>query len=105
MRVSLDFKRYVFAATRRFANVHVVDLQAERAVTHDLDHYDDIYHYDPSINAWLVEATCLGRNRVTAGNVDQFEGQLAGQVSAIATPAGLAAVTGSVSDSAGEARR
>ncbi|MDQ2961882.1 MAG: hypothetical protein M3R31_01805 [Pseudomonadota bacterium] len=94
VQVSLDFKRYVFETTRRLANVHVIDLQGERAVTHDLDRYDDIYHFDPAINERLVEAACQGRNRVDASNIDEFEQQLREQVAAVNTPAGLAAVVG-----------
>lgn len=99
MQVSLDFKRYVFAATRALGNVRVIDLQSERAVTHDLDRYDDIYHFDPSINEWLVAAACKGRNRVDASSLDEFERRLQEQVAAVATPAGLEAVIG-----AGETR-
>jgi hypothetical protein len=90
--VSLDFKRYVFEATRDLGNVLVFDLQSERAVTHDLGRYADLYHFDPAINEQVVEAACLGRNRVTAATVDEFERELREQIEAVSTPAGLAAV-------------
>jgi hypothetical protein len=94
VQVSLGFKRYVFGTTRGLGNVRVIDLQSERVVTHDLDRYDDIYHFDPAINEWLVAAACEGRNRVDAGSIDALERQLQEQVATVTTPAGLAAVIG-----------
>ena len=100
LQVSFDFKRYVFEATRGLANVCIVDLQAERAITHDLDRYTDLYHFDPRINERLVESTCNGRNRVDASNVGEFERQLQEQVTLVNTPAGLAALAGAPRDHA-----
>jgi hypothetical protein len=94
LEVSLAFKRSVFEATSRLANVHVIDLQSEKSITHDLDRYDDIYHFDPAINATLVEAACRGRNRVDAASIDELERQLRAQVAAVRTPAGLRALVG-----------
>ncbi len=92
VQVSLDFKRYVFEATRGLPNVRVLDLQGDAAITHDLDRYDDIYHFDPAVNERLVEAACHGRDRVDASNIGDFERKLREQVAAVATPTGLAAV-------------
>jgi hypothetical protein len=92
--VTFEFKRYVFEATRELANVHVVDLQAERAITHDLDRYTDLYHFDPAVNEWLVESACRGRHRVDAKSIDEYERQLRQQVMVGSTRAGLARLTG-----------
>jgi hypothetical protein len=100
--VSLEFKRYVAEATRGLPNVHVIDPQAERVLTHDLDRYTDLYHFDPAANEWLVEAACKGRNRVDATNVDAYERQLRDQVAAASTAAGLAALTASIPGAARE---
>ena len=94
LRLTLDFKRYVFDATRGLPNVRLIDLQSERAVTHDLDLYTDLYHFAPSINEWLVESTCLGRNRVDAASLGTFESQLRNQVAVVSTPVGLAGLLG-----------
>jgi hypothetical protein len=91
--VSLAFKRYVFETTRGLGNVRVIDLQSEREITHDLDRYDDIYHFDPATNAKLVEDACLGRNRVDGANVAELERRLREQVSVVSTREGLNAVT------------
>lgn len=105
VRVSLDFKRYVFEATRALANVRITDLQNDAAITHDLGLYHDIYHFAPAINERLVEATCNGRSRVNAGSVDEFERQLRAQVTKVNTPAGLATVIGAPDRATGEATR
>jgi len=94
VEVTLQFKRYVAQLAAGLPNVHVIDLQAERAVTHDLARYDDIYHFDPAVNEWLVEAACHDRNRVDARSVEAFERELRNQVAAVATPEGLAQVVG-----------
>ena len=105
LQVSLDFKRYVFEATRTLANVRVTDLQTDAAITHDLGLYHDIYHFAPTINERLVEATCKGRSRVDATSIDEFERQLRGQVTRINTPTGLAAALGAPDRSTGEGVR
>jgi len=92
--VTFAFKRYVADAAGALPNVHVVDLQAERAITHDLDRYDDIYHFDPAVNERLIEAACGGADRVDAGGARAFERQLREQLAAVSTPAGLAALIG-----------
>jgi len=98
LQVTFDFKRYVFDATRELANVRIVDLQAERAITHDLDRYTDLYHFDPAINERLVESACKGRNRVEEGNVGELERQLQGQVAIVNTPVGLATLAAAPRD-------
>jgi hypothetical protein len=93
VEATLKFKRYVFEATQPLSNVVLIDLQSERSITHDLQRYYDIYHFDPGVNEWLVDAACHGRNRVAADNIDEFERQLREQIAIVETPAGLAAVT------------
>jgi hypothetical protein len=94
LQVTFDFKRHVFEATRGLGNIHITDLQAERTITHDLDRYTDLYHFDPAINERLVEAACTGRDRVDANNIEEYERQLREQVAAVNTPAGLSRFTG-----------
>ena len=91
--VTLDFKRYVAEATRPFPNVHVHDLQAEAAITHDLDRYTDIYHFDAGVNDWMIGTVC-GAPDATPTSLAADEAALRAQVARIATPAGLAAVVG-----------
>jgi hypothetical protein len=78
--VTFAFKRYVAEVAAGLPNVRVVDLQGERAITHDLDRYDDIYHFDPGVNEWLIDATCHGRDRVDPGNVGAYERALRRQI-------------------------
>ncbi|HUH93499.1 MAG TPA: hypothetical protein VL742_10240 [Casimicrobiaceae bacterium] len=90
--VTFAFKRYVAEVAATLPNVRITDLQAERAITHDLDRYDDIYHFDPAVNEWIVDAACRRRDRVDAGNVAAFERELRDQIAAVRTPLGLQAV-------------
>jgi hypothetical protein len=92
--VSLAFKRYVFEATRGLPNVAITDLQSDRSITHDLDRYTDLYHFDPQVNERLVEAVCSGRRPFDARDVDEAEQRLREQVAAAQTPAGLARIVG-----------
>jgi hypothetical protein len=92
--VSLAFKRYVFEATRGLRNVAITDLQTERSITHDLDRYTDLYHFDPAINERLVEAVCSKRKAFDSSDVGEAERRLREQVAAAQTPAGLAQIVG-----------
>jgi len=92
LEVTLAFKRYVLSATRGFANVRVFDFQSEERVTHDLDRYTDIYHFDPAVNEWMIETACSGAHRVGSERESAgIELRLRQQVAAIRSPEGLAA--------------
>jgi hypothetical protein len=100
--ITLQFKRYVAETTRALANVRLIDLQAERAITHDLDRYTDLYHFDPAVNEWLVESACKDRNRVNANNVYAYDHQMREQVAAASAAAGMAALTEATAGAAPE---
>jgi hypothetical protein len=87
--VSLDFKRWVFEATRALPNVRVIDLQGVAKITHDLDRYTDLYHFEPAVNEWLVEEACGERYRVRPDTVDTLDRELRRQAQAF-DPASLA---------------
>jgi hypothetical protein len=97
LEVTLAFKRSVFETTRGLPNVTITDLQSEREITHDLDRYTDLYHFDPDINKRVVEAACSARERVDPRRLDELERQLRDQVAAAQTPAGLARIVASPS--------
>ena len=80
LEVTFAFKRYVAATVAPLANVRLIDLQAERSITHDLDRYDDIYHFDPAVNEWLVQSACTGANRVDPGNIGVYEQRIRDQL-------------------------
>jgi hypothetical protein len=92
--VSLAFKRYVYEATRDLPNVAIVDLQSERSITHDLDRYTDLYHFDPAINERLVEEVCAKHKRFEASDVGEAERRLREQIEVARTPGGLAQIVG-----------
>jgi len=87
--VSLDFKRWVFEATRESPNVHLIDLQGIVEITHDLDRYTDLYHFAPAVNESLVGEACGERYRVRPDNVGPLEQELRRQAEAF-DPATLA---------------
>jgi hypothetical protein len=92
--VTLQFKRYVAEVAATMPNVRVIDLQAERAITHDLERYDDIYHFDPAVNELLVDAACKGRWQVDATSVAEIERKLRDQVARVSSTEGLSELTG-----------
>jgi hypothetical protein len=94
LEVSLAFKRYVFEATRGLANVAITDLQSERGITHDLDRYTDLYHFDPGINERVMQAACSASEHVDARGLAESERRLREQVAEAQTPDGLARIVG-----------
>ena len=93
--LTLAFKRFVLDATREFAHVRIFDFQAEERITHDLDRYTDIYHFDPAVNEWMIAAACNGAHRVAdEREAVAIERQLRSQVDVIRAPEGLTALIG-----------
>jgi len=74
--LSLEFKRWVYGTTRGLSNVRVVDLQGVAEITHDLDRYTDLYHFDPAVNEWLIAEACGERHRVHDDTVDALDAAL-----------------------------
>jgi hypothetical protein len=89
--VTLAFKRYVREALRGFANARIYDLQAESAITHDLDRYTDLYHFDPRVNDWMVRTVC-SRAGMDDAMLAEDESRLREQVRRIAQPRALQAL-------------
>ncbi|MEP7155370.1 MAG: hypothetical protein ABI905_06330, partial [Betaproteobacteria bacterium] len=88
--VSLAFKRHVFERLRAMPNARIFDMQADASITHDLELYTDIYHFNPAINLRLLETACGGgdsgdsRNyRVTETSLPVFEKALRVQTYAV----------------------
>jgi len=79
--LTLEFKRYVVAATENLANVRIVDLESHREITEDLGLYKDLYHFAPRVNQWAIQRICSGFDRVDSTNVDRYEQQLRERVS------------------------
>lgn len=91
LEVTLAFKRYVAAAVESLPNVRIHDLQAIREVTHDLDRYTDIYHFDPSVNDWIVRMAC-GSTGDDLASLARSEAALRAQVQAVARRDGINAL-------------
>jgi hypothetical protein len=91
LEVTLAFKRYVRETTARYPNVRIHDLQAERSITHDLDRYTDLYHFDPAVNDLIVTVAC-GEKADDAASLARKEDDLRMQVRAIREPGAVAAL-------------
>ena len=77
--------------TRGYPNVRVHDLQAERSITHDLDRYTDLYHFDPAVNDLIVTRACADRADDDA-SLARDEADLRAQVRAIREPGAVEAL-------------
>jgi hypothetical protein len=93
--LSLEFKRYVFEKVGQKPNVRIYDFQWDAAITHNLDRYKDIYHYDVETNREMMHAVCeegsaSKRYRVTNQSLPSFLTTLRDQAIA-ADPAAIVA--------------
>jgi hypothetical protein len=81
-RVSIEFKRRVFERLKALSNVRIFDFQWDESITHDLNRYSDIYHFDPLVNQLIIEAVCGDGSRyaVNAESVKRFESALRDQI-------------------------
>jgi hypothetical protein len=52
----LEFRLFIAEECDRFGNMNLFDFQFNKTITHDLEHYYDISHYDQSINSWIINA-------------------------------------------------
>jgi hypothetical protein len=59
----LELRAHVYGLGRE-PNVEVFDFQNDHEITHDLDRYKDLQHYDPAVNARMLTAFREGRFRV-----------------------------------------
>jgi hypothetical protein len=57
-------------------------MQGVAKITHDLDRYTDLYHFEPAVNEWLVEEACGERYRVRPDTVDTLDRELRRQAQA-----------------------
>jgi hypothetical protein len=61
--VSLAFKRRVFERLQALPNVRLFDMQWDASITHDLNRYSDIYHFEPAVNRRMLDFVCSGETR------------------------------------------
>lgn len=78
LAVSLEFKKYVFERLRALPNARIFDLQWDESITHNLELYSDIYHFNPAINRQLLASVCANENRyrVTERTLTEFDARL-----------------------------
>lgn len=86
LKACLAFKRHVFDAVGGLGNVEVYDFQTDASITHDLDHYHDVSHYAPTLNARILDDIAAGLRRVTAGDLEAGLAELRRQVETYVPP-------------------
>lgn len=78
LEVSLAFKEYVFKRLQTLSNARIFDMQWDEAITHNLDLYADIYHFNPAINRQMLASVCTNdmHYRVTEKSLGEFDARL-----------------------------
>ncbi|CAN5317180.1 hypothetical protein BH11PSE11_BH11PSE11_38020 [soil metagenome] len=78
LELSLDFKKYVLQRLQGMPNVRLFDMQWDESITHQLDLYSDIYHFNPAINRKMLESVCGSdtQYRMIAATSDEFIARL-----------------------------
>lgn len=73
----LEFKADVCSALSRLPNCRLYDFEPVSEITHDLDQYEDMVHYGPAIDDFIVHAVARGEHRMNDRNrgerLRQFE--------------------------------
>ena len=58
----LELRTFIAEECQNLKNVRLYDFQSDKSITHNLDTYFDITHYDRSINALIISNIHAGRN-------------------------------------------
>ena len=58
MNEFLEFKSFVFRKIGYLPNVRIFDFQWDSQITHDLNRYKDIFHYDAEVNRLMMHTVC-----------------------------------------------
>jgi hypothetical protein len=88
LRQRFEFSGQLVARLLPLANAHVFDFRDVAAITHDLDRYKDMSHFDATINRYIVESIAAGRHRVDAADPLASLRRLEAQVAAYRVPGG-----------------
>lgn len=85
----LDFQSFVTSKLVGLSNVRVFDFSDVSEITHNLDLYMDLGHFNVRVNEYMVRAFVSGENRVTRDDPLASVGRLRRQVEAYREPARL----------------
>jgi hypothetical protein len=55
----LEFRKYIYQSTKDLENVKIYDFQVAYKITHDLNNYKDLAHYNQKINSWMINQIVL----------------------------------------------
>ena len=65
---AFEFKRYLI--NLNLQNLNVYDFQCFTKVTHNLELYRDIAHYEPSINDYMIQSFATKEHLQTKNNME-----------------------------------
>jgi hypothetical protein len=86
----LEFKAEIVRSLERSGNCRLYDFETAFEVTHDLNNYKDLSHYDRRINDFIVESIARDEYRLDAANcaarLAEFENSVRGFVRQAMTP-------------------
>lgn len=72
----LQFKKYIFEATKNLPNVRLYDFQSEKQIANNFNNYKDMIHYSEAINNYIITHIKTNKYLVTSSNVDPMINQL-----------------------------
>ncbi|MDP6633757.1 MAG: hypothetical protein QGG42_02575 [Phycisphaerae bacterium] len=81
----LAFRLFVAEECQKLDNVELFDFQADKTITHNLDIYYDITHFDQTISEQIVSAIRSGRYKTDPEKCRQANTELRAQIKAFKT--------------------
>jgi hypothetical protein len=94
LRQRLEFSGMLLRRLVALPNARVFDFRDVTAITHDLDRYKDMSHFDVSVNRTIVESIAAGRRRVDPADPLASLRRLEAQIAAYRVPTGPAQAQG-----------
>jgi hypothetical protein len=93
-RQVIDFSGQLLPRLVALPNARVFDFRDDAAVTHDLDRYKDMWHFDERTNRYIVESIAAGRHKLDPADPLAALRRLESQVAAFRLPASPAQALG-----------
>ncbi|MBD3795480.1 MAG: hypothetical protein IE881_06045 [Epsilonproteobacteria bacterium] len=77
---AIEFKRYVYNSTKNLKNLKIYDFQHDKNITHNLNLYKDVNHYNDKTNDYMIELIAKDSHRVDDKNINLGLEELENQV-------------------------
>lgn len=86
LKIVADLTAVIAQRLTQLPNVRLYDFRAIKPVTHDLDHYSDVIHHSPVVDAMVLEWLARGEYRVDPDKPTASLDELKAQVEAYRVP-------------------